>query len=77
LDVSVAAADSTWLTAMVGVLWLMAITPITIYGIRWTVSAQWVFLIVPYVALLGTSIWGIVRVAFAHPTGLPISTGPG
>jgi amino acid transporter len=64
-----AAANSTWLTAIVGVLWLIAITLITIYGIRWTANAQWVFLIVQYVALLGTSIWGIVRVAVDHPQG--------
>ena len=65
-------AGSTWLTVMVGALWLAVITFITIYGIRWTANSQWFFLLIQYVALLGASIWGIVKVAADHPVG---STG--
>ncbi|MGO8870764.1 MAG: APC family permease [Acidimicrobiales bacterium] len=70
--ISTAAAHNAWLTATVGALWLAAITFITVYGIRWTANAQWVFLLIQYVALLGVSIWGIVKVAVEHPAG---STG--
>jgi amino acid transporter len=65
-------AGNTWLTVMVGALWLAVITFITIYGIRWTANSQWFFLLIQYVALLGASIWGIVKVAADHPVG---STG--
>ncbi|HXY44569.1 MAG TPA: APC family permease [Acidimicrobiales bacterium] len=65
-------ASNTWLTAAVGVLWLALITLITIYGIRWTANAQWVSVLIQYAALLGASIWGIVKVAVKHPVG---STG--
>src|SRR5271157_3321320 len=54
--ISSTTADSAWLTALLGVLWLGFITFITIYGIRWTANAQWVFLLIQYVALLGISI---------------------
>jgi len=70
--ISAGTANNTWLTVMVGALWLAVITFITIYGIRWTANAQWFFLLIQYVALLGTSIWGIVKVAANHPVG---STG--
>jgi len=67
--VSSAAASNTWLIAIISVLWLDAITLITIYGIRWTANAQWVFLLLQYVVLLVTSIWGILKVATRHPSG--------
>lgn len=70
--ISSTTADSAWLTALLGVLWLGFITFITIYGIRWTANAQWVFLLIQYVALLGISIWGIIKVVVEHPAG---STG--
>src|SRR5271165_3919905 len=70
--ISAATADNTWLTVMVGALWLAVITFITVYGVRATANAQWFFLLIQYVALLGVSIWGIIKVAVEHPAG---STG--
>ncbi|MGO9581553.1 MAG: APC family permease [Acidimicrobiales bacterium] len=70
--ISASTADNTWLTVVVGAVWLAVITFITIYGIRWTANTQWFFLLVQYAALLGSSIWGIVKVAADHPVG---STG--
>ena len=67
--IGAAAASNTWLTVMVGALWLGAITVITIYGIRWTANVQWFFLLIQYGALLGVSIAGIVKVAVGHPSG--------
>ena len=65
-------ASNIWLTATVGALWLAVVTFITIYGIRWTARTQWLFLLIQYVAMLGTSIGGIIKVAVTHPVG---STG--
>jgi amino acid transporter len=67
--ISAATAASTWLTAVIGALWLGAITLITVYGIRWTANAQWVFLVIQYITLLGTSIWGIIKAVVEHPAG--------
>ncbi len=67
--ISAATAGNTWLTAWIGVLWLVIITLITIYGIRWTANAQRFFLLIQYIALLGASIWGIVKVVVSHPVG--------
>jgi amino acid transporter len=70
--ISAATAGEMWLTAAIGALWLAAITFITVYGVRWTANAQWVFLIIQYTVLIVASIWGIVKVAVEHPPG---STG--
>ena len=43
--------------------WLALITFICIWGIRWTTNFQWVLLIIEYVAVIGFSIWGIIKVA--------------
>ena len=60
------------LDVVFGAAWLAIITYITVCGIRWAANAQWFFLIIQYVALLGTSIWGIIKVIVKHPAG---STG--
>jgi amino acid transporter len=70
--ISATTATNTWLTAAIAALWLVAITFITVYGVRWTANAQWVFLIIQVGILLVASIWGIIKVALRHPPG---STG--
>jgi len=70
--ISAATASELWLTAGIAALWLAGITFITVYGVRWTANAQWLFLIIQYVVVLGASIWGIAKVAARHPPG---STG--
>jgi len=70
--ISETTAQDMWLTAGIGALWLAGITFITVYGVRWTANAQWVFLIIQCAILLVASVWGIVKVAIAHPAG---STG--
>lgn len=61
-----------WLVAAIAAAWLVAITLITIYGIRMTANAQWVFLMIQFLVIFATSIWGVVKVALHHPVG---STG--
>lgn len=63
---------NAWLVAGIAVAWLAFITFITVYSVRWTANAQWVFLLIQYLVILGTSVWGIVKVAVDHPAG---STG--
>lgn len=65
-------AQNAWLTAVIGGLWLALITFICVYGIRWTTNFQWVMVIIEYVAVIGLSVWGIIKVAVSHPAG---STG--
>jgi amino acid transporter len=67
--ISSTTASSVWLTAVVGACWLTFITLICIYGIRWTTNFQWIMVIIEYVAVVGFSIWGIVKVAVNHPAG--------
>jgi amino acid transporter len=70
--ISAATMGEIWLTAGIAALWLTAITFITVYGVRWTANAQWVFVIFQSAVVLLASIWGIVKVALDHPRG---STG--
>ena len=70
--ISASTANSAGLTAIIGGLWLALITFICIWGIRWTTNFQWVMVIIEYVAVIGFSIWGIIKVAVKHPAG---STG--
>ena len=63
---------NAWLIAGIAVVWLALITFITVYSVRWTANTQWAFMLLQYGVLLGTSIWGIVKVAAQHPAG---STG--
>jgi amino acid transporter len=70
--ISESTASSIGLTAIIGGLWLALITFICVYGIRWTTNFQWVMVIIEYVAVIGISIWGIIKVLVKHPHG---STG--
>ncbi len=70
--INASAASEMGLAASIGALWLVGITIVTVYGVRSTANAQWVFVIVQSAILLGASIWGIVKVAVEHPVG---STG--
>jgi len=67
--ISDSTAGSVGIAAVVAGIWLAIITFICIWGIRWTTNFQWVLLIIEYVAVIGFSIWGIVKVAVSHPTG--------
>jgi amino acid transporter len=67
--ISASTAGSVGTAAVVAGIWLAIITFICIWGIRWTTNFQWVLLIIEYVAVIGFSIWGIVKVAVSHPAG--------
>ena len=74
--ISASTASSVGTAAVVAGIWLAIITFICIWGIRWTTNFQWVLLIIEYVAVIGFSIWGIVKVAVSHPAGSrPFSFG--
>ena len=70
--ISTSTQSNVWLTAAIGIAWLALITFICIYGIRWTTNFQWVMVIIEYVAVVGISVAGIIKVALNHPHG---STG--
>ena len=70
--ISASTANSIGTQAVCAGAWLAVITFICIWGIRWTSNFQWVLLIIEYVAVIGFSIWGIIKVAVNHPAG---STG--
>ena len=61
--ISATTANDLGYQAIVAGLWLALITFICIWGIRWTTNFQWVLLIIEYVAVIGFSIWGIIKVA--------------
>jgi amino acid transporter len=65
--ISQATANNLWWQAIVAALWLALVTFICVWGIRYTTNFQWVMVIVEYVAVLGFSIWGIIKVAASHP----------
>ena len=67
--VSSSTASDIGTQAVVAGAWLALITFICIWGIRWTVDFQWVLLTIEYVAVIGFSIWGIIKVAVSHPAG--------
>ncbi len=70
--ISASTAASVGTAAVAAAFWLALITFICIWGIRWTTNFQWVLLIIEYVAVIGFSLWGIIKVAVSHPHG---STG--
>ncbi len=53
--------------AVVAALWLFVVVAICVYGIRWTTNAQWVMVIIEYIAVVGFSIGGIIKVLVSHP----------
>ena len=67
--ISSTTANDLGYQAIVAACWLVLITFICIWGIRWTTNFQWVLLIIEYVAVIGFSIWGIIKVAVKHPVG--------
>jgi amino acid transporter len=62
-------ANSFWTATLVGAAWLIFITFICVYGIRWTVDFQWVLVIIEYVCVVGFSLGGIIKVIASHPAG--------
>lgn len=56
-------ADVAWVAAG----WLVLVTFICIYGIRWTTNAQWVMVLVEYIAVTVFSVGGIIKVIVKHP----------
>lgn len=65
--VSTSSIHSTKDIAIVAALWLMFVTFICVYGIRWTTNAQWVMVIIEYICVLGFSVGGIIKVWIQHP----------
>jgi amino acid transporter len=65
--VSLNTVGNTKDVAVVAALWLMFVTFICIYGIRWTTNAQWVMVIIEYVCVVGFSVGGIIKVWIRHP----------
>ena len=67
--ISASSAASVGNAAIAAGAYLVLITFICIWGIRWTTNFQWLLLIIEYLAVLVFSIWGIVKVATSHPAG--------
>jgi amino acid transporter len=67
--VSASTAQSVGAAAAVGAAWLVVVTAICVAGIRWTSNLQWALLAIEFVAVVGLSVWGIVKVAVSHPAG--------
>ncbi len=67
--INASTASNVWLTAVIGTVWLALITFICIYGIRYTTNVQWILVIIEYVAVIGFSVAGIIKVAVFHPVG--------
>jgi hypothetical protein len=60
-------AANVWLTAVIAIIWLVLITAICVYGIRWTTNLQWVLVLIEYIVVIGFSIGGIIKVMVSHP----------
>lgn len=74
--ISATTANSLWWQAFVAALWLTLVTFICVWGIRYTTNFQWIMVIIEYVAVLGFSLWGIIKVAVNHPAHtIPYSWG--
>jgi len=67
--ISASTANDIGNQAVVAGAWLALITFICIWGIRWTTNFQWLLLIIEYTAVIGFSVWGIIKVAVSHPRG--------
>ena len=70
--ISTSTSGNLGLICIVGALWLAFVTFVCVWGIRWTTNFQWVLVIIEYVAVIGFSLWGIIKVLVSHPKG---STG--
>jgi amino acid transporter len=53
--------------AVAAAVWLLLVTFICVYGIRWTTNFQWVFVVIEFVCVIGFSVGGIIKVALDHP----------
>jgi amino acid transporter len=62
-------ASSTGLTAVVGLVWLIFVSAMVIYGIRLTANFQWIMVGLEYMIVLAFSITGLVRAIASHPSG--------
>jgi amino acid transporter len=62
-------ASSTLLTALIGLVWLIFVTAMVIYGIRLTANFQWVMVGLEYLVVLAFSITGLLRALVDHPAG--------
>ena len=62
-------ASSSLLTALIGLIWLIFVSAMVIYGIRLTANFQWVMVGLEYLVVLAFSITGLVRALAAHPAG--------
>jgi amino acid transporter len=62
-------ANSTLVTALVGLAWLIVVSAMVIYGIRLTTNFQWILVGLEYLVVLTFSITGLVRVLGSHPAG--------
>ena len=67
--VSRTTVDNSVAIALVAALWLGLVTVICLVGIRWTTNAQWVMVVIEYVAVIAFSLGGIIKVALRHPVG--------
>ncbi len=65
--VSSDAMNNTTDVALVSAGWLILVTFICIYGIRWTTNAQWVMVMIEYIAVVVFSVGGIIKVILRHP----------
>jgi amino acid transporter len=65
--VSESSISNTKDIALVAALWLILVTFICVYGIRWTTNAQWVMVLIEYVCVVGFSVGGIIKVWLTHP----------
>ena len=70
--ISSSTAGNLGYISIIGALWLGLVTFICVWGIRWTTNFQWIMVIIEYVAVVGFSTWGIIKVWVSHPKG---STG--
>ncbi len=67
--VPASASSNTWAVALVGLVWLVLVTAMVVYGIQITAHFQTAMLIIEYVALLLFSVLAFAKVATVHPKG--------
>ena len=65
--VSLSSVNNPKDVAVAAALWLFLVVAICVYGIRWTTNAQWVMVLIEYIAVVGFSIGGIIKVIISHP----------